>query len=339
MKGLYMSKYKIAIITVWFGDLPDYFPAWWVSAEHNRDIDFFIFSDNEIKSEAENIKCFFMTMQEMLEIFSKKLNRKIDIINAYKFCDCKPFFGKVFSDYLKEYDFWGYCDVDLMFGNIRHFLTDDKLEKYDRFYQYGHLSIFRNTDKMTHIYDMPGGIYSYEEILCGRANTAADEYFGINRICEKNNIRWYTNVDFIDFQLYYPNSLMADHGVKNYSEQIFIWKEGKVYQLVKKDGKIKAKEYVYMHWQKRKPKIIGSVTKEKVMVVMADKIECYDNFGAVKSLDFNIINPPITVEEDKKYKKAYAKKQFKQFIKADFPTKRIWLRQKKYGFLERKTYK
>lgn len=334
-----MSKYKIGVIVTWFGNLPDYFPAWLVSAEYNKDIDFLIFCDHEVKSDSKNIKCFQMTMRETLEMFGKKLNKKIEIENSYKFCDCRAFFGITYADYLKEYDFWGYCDIDLMFGDIRSFLTDEKLDKYDRFYQYGHLSIFRNTDRINHLYDMPGGIYSYQEILCGHVKTTPEEYLGINRICEKNNISWYTNVDFVDFSLYYPNSLRAEHGVKNYSEQIFIWKEGKVYQLVKKNGNIKSKEYIYMHWQKRKPVIIGSVTKEKVMVVMADKIECYDDIKAVKYLDFNIINPSITLEEDRKYKRTYAINQIKAFFKSDFPTKKMWLRQKRYALLEGKTYK
>jgi len=27
--------------------------------------------------------------------------------------------------------FWGYCDIDLIFGNIRAFMTDELLNEYD----------------------------------------------------------------------------------------------------------------------------------------------------------------------------------------------------------------
>lgn len=38
----------------------------------------------------------------------------------------------MFQEYIKDYDFWGHCDADLIFGDIRKFVTDDILNKYDR---------------------------------------------------------------------------------------------------------------------------------------------------------------------------------------------------------------
>ena len=40
-------------------------------------------------------------------------------------------FGHIFSDYLVGYDFWGYGDIDLIYGNISKFITRDMLEQFD----------------------------------------------------------------------------------------------------------------------------------------------------------------------------------------------------------------
>ena len=40
-------------------------------------------------------------------------------------------YGLLFSDDLNGYDFWGWLDPDIMIGNIRKFINDGVLNKYD----------------------------------------------------------------------------------------------------------------------------------------------------------------------------------------------------------------
>jgi len=61
----------------------------------------------------------------------KALGFDVAIESGYKLCDFKPAYGHIFSDYIRDYDFWGYCDVDVIFGNIRSFMTDELLNEYD----------------------------------------------------------------------------------------------------------------------------------------------------------------------------------------------------------------
>jgi hypothetical protein len=58
--------------------------------------------------------------------------------------------GIVFNDYLNDFDFWGHCDVDIIWGDIRKYTTEKILHKYDIFSTRkgtisGHFSLFRNT--------------------------------------------------------------------------------------------------------------------------------------------------------------------------------------------------
>lgn len=331
-----MSKYSIAVIVTWFGTLPPYFSAWIESAERNSDIDFLIFSDCDIVSESANIKFSRMSLADTIKMFESKLNRNINIKNSYKFCDCRAFFGLAYADYLKNYDFWGYCDIDLVFGDIREFLTDDILSKYDRFYQYGHLCIFRNCERMNHLYDLPGGIYKENEIFLGEAKTTLEEHLGLNRICEKNDISWYTQVDFADFAIKYPYRLEAKHGVQNYANQIFVWHNGEAKRFYRNNGKVEEDKYIYMHWQKRKPVIEGKIESDSYLVLCGNKILALPGTTDISSLDFSIYNPNPTASERKKCKRQYRKKKITEFRKASMATKKIWLRQKVYKLIDGK---
>jgi hypothetical protein len=51
----------------------------------------------------------------------------------------------------------------------------------------------------------------------------------------------------------------------NFSHQIFMWVDGKVYQFYWVNGKIESREYIYIHLQKRKWKLCGSLSKDMVI--------------------------------------------------------------------------
>jgi hypothetical protein len=34
-------------------------------------------------------------------------------------------YGEIFANELHEYDFWGFSDIDLIWGNIRNFYTEE----------------------------------------------------------------------------------------------------------------------------------------------------------------------------------------------------------------------
>lgn len=330
-----MSKYKIGIVVTWFGNLPPYFPAWLKSAEYNNSIDFLFFSDQQFESQAANIKIHYTTLESSIRYFEKKLGRKIYIKNSYKFCDCRAFFGILYEDYLKEYDFWGYCDIDLVFGNIRKFLTDERLEQYDRFYQYGHLSVFRNVEYINNLYLLPGSIYSLDEVFKGKAKVTFEEYSGLNRICQKNNIAWYVNADFADFIIDFPKRMEVTHYIKNYEKQVFVWHNGRAYRIYQEGKNICEEEFIYMHWQKKKPKIQGNITNESYLIITGNQIVATDMEEVINDDFFEKWNPVLSSQERDFYNKKYRKEKLKEFYTSDLDTKKIWLRQKFFKILDK----
>ena len=126
------KKNRICIINCYWGPWPKWFSFFIESCKFNSEINWILFSDNsEILHPTENVRFIELPINDFNAIASSKLNFQVNIKDPYKVCDFRPAYGKIFEDYLKDFDFWGYCDIDLIFGNIKEFITDEILEKYD----------------------------------------------------------------------------------------------------------------------------------------------------------------------------------------------------------------
>lgn len=325
---------RIAVIVTWFGQLPQYFPAWLKSAECNPTIDFYCFFDHLFSTKAKNIYLIETTMEREVERIEKETREKIQIDNSYKFCDLRAFFGITYQKYIKNYDFWGYCDIDMVFGNLRHFLTDSVLNKYDRFYEWGYLSIFRNNDQMNHLIEMDGGIYTKDEIFRGKAKCTPEEHYGLHRISKKNNIKWYTEKNFADFYIPYTSFILNQK--KNFEKQAFYWEDGKVYRAYIEDHVIKNEELAFLHWQKRKPLVEKNTFITNAYFITPTKLVSKEK-GVPSEEEILYINPILSEKELDEQDRQYRKKKIKEFMKTSFEQKKIWLRQKKYYVSENKS--
>lgn len=97
------------------------------------------------------------TLQEFKILASEKLGFEVNVCSPYKVCDFKPAYGLIFFDYIKEYDFWGQSDIDVIFGDIRAFFNDDFLNSFDFInprhdYTTGCFMLFKNTDVMNNMF-------------------------------------------------------------------------------------------------------------------------------------------------------------------------------------------
>jgi len=98
----------------------------------------------------ENVRCRPITREELLHRLNSVTDLDIRSISGHKLCDFRPFFGLAFADQVSEFEFWGFCDMDLMFGDLSSVLTARELEATDIFTAHdsqlaGHFSFFRNT--------------------------------------------------------------------------------------------------------------------------------------------------------------------------------------------------
>ena len=170
---------RIAFIITYIGKYPWYFPYFLHSCKYNPTIDFLIFTDNNDPNLdlSENVKILPYSIEKFKADAAEALGFEVAIETGYKLCDFRPAYGLIFSDVISEYDFWGYCDIDVIFGNIRSFMTDDLLSEYDVIsarhdYLTGCFSLFRNTPYCRELFEQSK---DYKKVFTDKRNFFFDE--------------------------------------------------------------------------------------------------------------------------------------------------------------------
>jgi len=168
----------ICIIIPYFGKWPKWIDYFLTSCIQNQNIDWLFFTDcGTPKLHSRNLTFIDYSLSDFNNLAREKLDLDIHIKNPYKLCDFKPAYGYLFSDYLGSYDFWGYGDLDLVYGNTGSFLTGDVLENFDIISHHnnfitGHFCILRNTPEITHLFKQGN---TYQKIFAKNAYWGFDE--------------------------------------------------------------------------------------------------------------------------------------------------------------------
>ena len=152
------SKKTICFVVVYFGKWPVWFPAFLRSCAKNPTINWIFFTncDSPVRHPA-NVVFYNKTLGEMRRLIKEKVGEEAMLEDLYKIPDYKPVFGILFEDYLNEFDFWGHCDIDIIWGDIRKYTSDEILDKFDIFSTRkemisGHFSLFKNTPRVNGLF-------------------------------------------------------------------------------------------------------------------------------------------------------------------------------------------
>lgn len=250
---------SICLVIPYFGKFPNYFNLWLESVRKNPTINFLIITDIEDYYDyPENVKIKKMTFTELQRKIKELYEFKAVVNTPYKLCDYKVAYGEIFCDELKTYDFWGYCDIDLIFGDIRKYITEDMLDIYNKIGMHGHFTIYKNCDEMRTLYRKECvNVINYKIAYKNSWIWHFDEYPGLSYICEELKINYCDMEEYADLDWCKHRFIKVyDHSNKKSDEenikQIFYWKDGKLYNLIKSGEEIKENELMYVHLQKRK---------------------------------------------------------------------------------------
>lgn len=130
---------RVCLVIPYFGQLPNYYNLWLESAKINNDFDFLIITDcMDEKDTSENVKIINTSFEILVNQIQSLYPFKIKLKKPYKLCDYRPAYGEIFEKELKGYEFWGYCDIDIIFGNLSKYITNEILNKYDKVNLHGH---------------------------------------------------------------------------------------------------------------------------------------------------------------------------------------------------------
>lgn len=306
-----MVTKKICILLVYFymggGRLTDNnffqkkFPLFMNSCRANSTIDFMVVTDLCEDGRDKNIRYIHMELDDLIERINTIPGGPYTIQNPYKICDFRPAWGYVFHDLLEDYDFWGFCDNDLIFGDIRSIFTDMILQKYDVLGRLGHFQLFRNNCDINTLFMKKSqrGLY-YVEAFKEEKVLQFDEGRGMSHILNENNVKWYYDDSviadispltekFVEFNISY-NAILQTYYCDG--KAVFRWKMPKtIFE--------KKQNLLYVHMQKRKLEILCN-DEDKFIInyricPLSEPLEYKDCFvlrdlmiQLVKTLKYNI---------------------------------------------------
>jgi hypothetical protein len=91
-----------------------------------------------------------------IEDIARRLQLNFKPSGSYKICDIRPAFGDIYYEDIESYDYFGFGDLDVIYGDIRKFYTDEVLA-FDVISTHegmlsGHLALFRNIKPLRKAY-------------------------------------------------------------------------------------------------------------------------------------------------------------------------------------------
>ena len=244
---------NVRIILPFFGKFHNYFDLWLSSAAYNNSFSFLLLTDSatSLSSIPPNVTVVEMSFADVQKRIHERIGKYCSITTPYKLCDYKPMYGIIFSDFLDGYDWWGNCDPDIVWGDLSRFITNELLEKYEKIYTLGHLTLYRNNAKVNYTYkkviSMP---YTAFEATHTSKNVAFDE-IGCKLLSDHG--LYHTFDDRNAFLDIFPAKFRFRSFVAEENQTPFIaeFQNGHIWgHFVNKDTVFK-REFAYIHLQKR----------------------------------------------------------------------------------------
>lgn len=254
-----MLASRIRIIVPYFGKLPKMFHLWLLSASCNADIEWLIITDDRTAYEyPPNVGVLYMTWSEVKRFIAGHLSvdTLIKLENPWDLCALRPAYGEIFSDYIGGCGWWGYCDLDMVFGAVTAFISSDILDVHDKILWLGHLSLYRNVPEVNSAYlgATREGEILYERAFAGKVPCFDED--GINNILENLGKKIFRKAVFADFEhrsflfrMYYQNRGVDASG----GRQVFTWCEGDLHRhyIDRGDGRLVTERMMYIHFCRR----------------------------------------------------------------------------------------
>lgn len=169
---------SICIVIPYFGKWPVWMPYYLETCRFNSTIDWLFYTDCGTPEELPpNVKIIDITYHDYCELVSQKLALHFYPENPYKLCDIKPLLGYIHAIELQGFDFWGFGDIDLVYGDLRAYFTQQRLAHKELFATHarrisGHLCLLRNTEQMCTAFQR---VKNWQALISNLEHVAFDE--------------------------------------------------------------------------------------------------------------------------------------------------------------------
>lgn len=281
------TKKQYAALGCYFGHWPNYFQFWLTSCKYNTGIDFFLVTDIETEGYCipQNVFIIKMTFCELVSkienIIKLPKGGRICCDRPYKICEFRTAYGHLFCDLFEGYDYWGFYDIDTIWGDILHFIPDNIDNHWLKIFPCGHLSFVRNIEPYTEVYKIIGkyGIVDWETAFSISKYHFLDEHGGLHPFFKSHKFAqyYYRKPDFDNI---YPPKKRKWRNFRsiNYPNKshflCFSYEEGHLYRQYLNGLKVQKEEISYLHISRRSMEIKTDVNKQRFVIYP----NCFDSW-------------------------------------------------------------
>lgn len=297
---------KIALICCYFGELPQYFPFFCKTFALNKCLDLFLVTDCSVNTKVENIHFVPMSFDNLRAKIQKHFDFEIVLDRPYKLCDYKPTYGIVFQELLAPYEYWGHCDLDMFWGDVSSFLpiSDHSNMRYEKIYELGHLTLYRNTGENNKRFMLPGSC-DYETVFKSKDIFGFDEIAGMQNKFDLHKISTYISRDYADITYGKVRFTLSNFRLSaeqiarnNFDKQIFYWESGRIFRAYLEGASLKKDEFNYIHFSRRAMPIPDDISGEAFYIT---RYGVFPKTGPVTVEDIDRYNSSKKAEEIKRH--------------------------------------
>lgn len=143
--------FRIAMVVPWVSELPAWVSYFVLTARRSQYlIDWLLFHETLVPPShlPDNVRFIDLGVGGLAQLFGLRLGDELNmpvrnaslLIRSMRFmfekwprlvAEYKPAFGAIFAQYLSDYSHWGYCDLDMIIGNLPLFIEHAELASQD----------------------------------------------------------------------------------------------------------------------------------------------------------------------------------------------------------------
>ncbi|HEY6748752.1 MAG TPA: DUF6625 family protein [Mycobacteriales bacterium] len=240
---------SIRLVATHFGGaLPAFFPLTLRSMAANPDVSWLLLTDQPVPDPPPNVAVRSCTFADLAARIRGHFDFPVSLERPYKVCDFRPAFGEIFAAELDGYDFWGCCDLDVVFGRIRDHLPAAAYEA-DKILFQGNFQLYRNSPAAAGWYRHEVGKVSYRDAFTRPEAMHFDEWAGIYYIVEDLGVRsWQQDVIFdLSFKRYRTRA----ESPPGRDPRRYAWEDGEICEYRVAGGAVRRRTALLIHLQKR----------------------------------------------------------------------------------------
>ncbi len=244
-----MSAPSVRLVVPYFGQRPTYFPLVVASMARNPDVSWLLLTDEPVAGAPANVEVRRCAFADVAARIRGHFDFEVCLPRPYKLCDYRPAFGEIFADELAGFDFWGHCDLDVVFGQVRDHLPPQAFAA-DKILFQGNFALYRNTPDAAGWFRHEVGRISYRDVMTTPEARHFDEWGGIYYVLEDLGVEVWDQPVIFDLSLHqYRTRALHPAGT---DPRRYAWEDGEVCEYRLEGGRVVRRTALLVHLQKRR---------------------------------------------------------------------------------------